>query len=268
MSVHDEIREQQKKLKGQGFKAHWDYFWEYYKIHTIVAVIAIIFVVTFIRDIASKKPYALYAMFINNQGLETQDFLQKGFVAEAGIDTNTEAVLVDTASNYLSNSIDSAAVATSEKIMALLAAKELDVMVADDQVLYHYAAQETFMDLREVFDADELKKLDEEGLLMYVDQGYIDYLASEEYSNYITTGKYDKNNKYAVMAAAYDENYEDIIPDKSQMDDPVPAGIILTDSKVLADCGAYTDKTPIAAIAINTQRTDRAKEFVEYLLRS
>ena len=32
-SVYGEIREQRKKLKGQGFKAHWDYFWEYYKIH-------------------------------------------------------------------------------------------------------------------------------------------------------------------------------------------------------------------------------------------
>ena len=267
MAVHDEIRQQQKKLKGQGFKAHWDYFWEYYKIHTIVAVIAIIFVVTFISDIANKKPYALYAMFINNQGLETQDYLQKNFAAEAGIDTNTEAVLVDTASNYLSNSIDSAAVATSEKIMALLAAKELDVMVADDQVLYHYAAQETFMDLRDVLSADELKKLDENNQIMYVDQGYIDYLASEEYSDYITTGKYDENNKYAVMAAAYDENFEDIIPDKSQMDDPIPAGIILDNSEALTACGAYTDKTPIAAIAVNTQRVDKAREFIEYLMK-
>jgi len=254
MSVHDEIRQQQKKLKGQGFKAHWDYFWEYYKIHTIVAVIIVIFLVTFIRDITNKKPYALYAMFINNQGLETQEYLQNGFINEAGIDTNTEAVLVDTASNYLSNSIDSAAVATSEKIMALLAAKELDVMVADDQVLYHYAAQETFMDLRDVLSADELKKLDENNQIMYVDQGYIDYLASEEYSDYITTGKYD-------------ENFEDIIPDKSQMDDPIPAGIILDNSEALTACGAYTDKTPTAAIAVNTQRVDKAREFIEYLMK-
>ena len=59
MAVRDEIREQRQKLKGQGFKAHCEYFWEYYKIHTIVAVVAIILLVTFIRDIANRKPYAL-----------------------------------------------------------------------------------------------------------------------------------------------------------------------------------------------------------------
>ena len=30
MSVHEEIREQQKKLKGQGVKAHLQYFWDYF----------------------------------------------------------------------------------------------------------------------------------------------------------------------------------------------------------------------------------------------
>ena len=56
MAVRDEIREQRQKLKGQGFKAHWDYFWEYYKIHTIVAVCALIFIITIVRDITGKKP--------------------------------------------------------------------------------------------------------------------------------------------------------------------------------------------------------------------
>ena len=28
MAVRDEIRQQRQKLKGQGFKAHWEYFWD------------------------------------------------------------------------------------------------------------------------------------------------------------------------------------------------------------------------------------------------
>ena len=35
-SVHDEVKEQQQKLKGKPFKEKWAYFWEYYKIQTIV----------------------------------------------------------------------------------------------------------------------------------------------------------------------------------------------------------------------------------------
>ena len=79
MSVRDEIKEQQKKLKGQGFKAHWDYFWEYYKIHTIVAIVVLIFVIITIRDVTDNKPYAVYSMFINNRGMDTQTILQDGF---------------------------------------------------------------------------------------------------------------------------------------------------------------------------------------------
>ncbi len=267
MAVRDEIKEQRKKLKGQGFKAHLEYFWEYYKIHTAVALVAIIFIVTLARDIANNKPYALYALFINNQGSTTQEYLQEGYVSYAGIDTNAEAVLVDTSSNFLSSSMDTTVVATSEKIMALLSAKELDVMVGDEQVIYHYGAQETLTDLRNVLSADKLKELEDAGLLMYVEQGYMDYLASEEYSNYLASKKYDENNKYAVMAAYYDENFEEKIPDKSEMDNPVPIAINMSGSAALTECGAYNNNVPYAAVVINSQRPDRALEFLEYLMK-
>ncbi len=42
-SVHDEVKEQQQKLKGKPFKEKWAYFWEYYKIQTLVAIAALAF---------------------------------------------------------------------------------------------------------------------------------------------------------------------------------------------------------------------------------
>ena len=265
MAVRDEIRQQRQKLKGQGFKAHWDYFWEYYKIHTIVAVVAIILVVTLIRDIANRKPYALYSLFVNNQGMETQLLLQDGFAEYAGIDTTAENVLVDTSSNYIGSSIDQTTVATSEKIMALISASELDVFVSDLGTAYHYASQETFMDLRDVFTKEELDAMSDR--LFYVDQAYADYLASEEYTDYITTGKFDESNKYAVMADKYNNTfqYDEISP--SEMDDPIPVGIKLDNSKALAEAQAYPGSTPVAAIVINTERIDRSKQFIEYLMQ-
>ena len=264
MAVRDEIREQQKKLKGQGFKAHWDYFWEYYKIHTIVVIVALFFIVTLVRDMLNKKPYALYAIFVNSQGIEIQNFLQDGFAEYAGIDTKSESVLVDTSANVITSSIDTTTVATSEKIMALIAASELDVFVSDVSVSYHYASQETFMDLRDVFDADELEALSDR--LFYVDKGYIDYLASEEYTDYITTGKFDHDNRYAVMADEYNQTFTYTLVDPDTMDDPIPVGIMLGDSKVLGECGAYPDNGAIAAVVVNSERTDNAKAFIHYLM--
>jgi hypothetical protein len=265
MAVRDEIREQRQKLKGQGFKAHWDYFWEYYKIHTIVAVIVVIFLVTFIRDIVNKKPYALYAMFVNSQGMEAQTFLQDGFAEYAGIDTNQETILVDTGSNFIGSTIDQTTVATTEKIMAMMSASELDVFVADSGCAYHYASQQTFIDLREVYSQAELDAMSDR--LFYVDQAYADYLASDYYTDYLTNGKFDHDNKYAVLADKYNNTFQYDEIDVSEMDDPIPVGIRLTDSAAIDQSQVYPDQTPVAAIVVNSERVDNAKKFIEYLLQ-
>ncbi len=265
MAVRDEIREQRQKLKGQGFKAHWDYFWEYYKIHTIVAVFALIFIITIVRDITNKKPYALEAIFINSAGLDTQTTIQDGFMEYAGIDSAKESCMVDTSANFQISNLDTTAVATSEKIFAMTSAKSLDIIVADRNSFAHFGGQGSYMDLREVFSDEELAALEDR--LFYVDEGYIEYLASSEYTEYITTGVYDKSNKYAVQAAEYNETF--VFPDipVSEMDNPIPMGIYLTDSKVIAETGTYPDEAPLAAIICNTQRLDNAIKFVEYLLQ-
>ena len=265
MSVRDEIKEQQKKLKGQGFKAHWDYFWEYYKIHTIVAIVVLIFVAITIRDVSNNKPYAMYSMFINNRGMDTQTILQDGFAEYAGINTEEYAIIVDTSSNFMSSIVDTTSVATSEKLMAMLAAHELDTLVADENTFGRYASQDTFIDLRTLYSENELESFGDK--VFYVDQGYIDYLNSDEYTTYITSGEYDKNNKYAVMAAKYEEDFTYQKVAKEDMDDPIPVGIILDNSEALKSCEAFPDEAPIVGIAVNSQRIDNAKLFIEYLMK-
>ena len=267
MAVRDEIREQQKKLKGQGFKAHLEYFWEYYKIHTIVALIVIIFIITFTRDLLNNKPYAIYSMFINAAGLETQDLIQSGYAEYAGIDMNKETILADTSAGFSLANMDNSTVATSEKIMAVMAAKELDVIVADTNTFGHYSALDTYADLREIYSAEELAAWDAQGLVFYVDQGYVDYLTSDYYSDYLTNGQYDNSNKYAVMAAQYNETFEYPMQDRSEMDAPIPVGLYLKNSTILKETGAYPELTPVAGIINNTQRPDNARNFLAYLMQ-
>lgn len=265
MSVNEEIREQQKKLKDMGFKAKMAYFWEYYKIHTVIAVAVLIFVITIVNDIANNRPYALYAMFINVEATDSQFELQNGFAEYAGIDTDKETVLVDTNANFLSSTSDSSAVATSEKAMAVISAKALDVMVADENSFAHFAGQETFMPLTGYFTEKELENLADR--IFYIDQSLIDYLMSDEYTDYILTHKYDESNKYAKMAADYQETFVFPIMDYKDMENPIPVGIILDNSEVLTKTGAYTETLPIAGVVANTQHVDEARLFIEYLMQ-
>ncbi len=265
MSVHEEIKEQQKKLKGQGFKAYWDYFWDYYKIHFIVVVCTIIFLIVLIRDITDNKPYSLYAVMLNSGASFSQDSIQDQFAEYAALDTENTTCMVDTSSTYNTDVIDEMTIATSEKIMANISASELDVLAANYNLFAYYAYQDVYMDLREVFDDSFLSAYSD--YIYYVDRGLIDYIASDDYQTFLLDGTYDENNEYAVMAAEIYKtgDYPDIATE--DMSDPVPVGFILSDSSIVKESSAYPSETAIAGIIVNTTRLDTARSFIEFLLK-
>lgn len=264
MSLHDEIREQQKKLKGQGFKAKLEYFWEYYKIHTIVIICAVALLSMLIHDIRSNKPYGFYAVMINSGASSAQEELEYGFAPYAGIDTSKYSCFIDTAESYDLQVITETTIATSQKIMANVAGGDLDVLAADSNIFTYYANQEVFADLRTVLSKEQIEKYQD--LFIYVDQSYLDYLNSEEYQTYISTGEFDKSNKYAVIADNYNKDLTFPPTDPSEMERPIPVGIKLDNSAILKETGAYSGYSSAAGVIINSSRKDLAVKFIEYLL--
>lgn len=265
MSIHEEIREQQKKLKGQGFKAHLEYFWEYYKIHTLIAVFVIVLLSFLIHDIRTNKPYGFYAVLLNSSAGSAQDILEPGFTPVSGVDTTKNSVVIDTSASLDLTVLNETTIATSQKIMANIAGGDLDILGADENMFNYYANQQVYADLRSVLSAEELSKYEDR--LIYVDQAYLDYIDSEEYQTYISLGEFDENNKYAVMADKY--NKEMVFPtiDKNDMENPVPVGVRVNDSKVLAESGAYQYVTPVVGVVVNSKRPEIAAKFIEYLLQ-
>lgn len=266
MSVHEEIREQQKKLKGKGFKAYWDYFWDYYKIHTAIALFVIVLGSMLIHDITHNKPYGFYAVLLNSQSSAAQDILEQGFTPLSGIDTDKESCVVDTSASFDMKIITETTIATSQKIMANIAGGDLDVIGADFDIFNYYSYQQVFYNLTEVLSAEDLEKYADK--IVYVDQGYLDYMGSDDYQNYISTGEFDPNNKYAVMADAYNKDLIFPTTDKAEMDNPVPMGIRVDDSKILQNAAAYPASTPVVGVVINSKHPEIAVNFIKYLLEN
>ena len=268
MSVREEIREQQKKLKGQGVKAKLEYFWEYYKIHTIVVICVAILLGTLIHDISNSKPYGFYATFLNSGSSSAQDYLEAGFTPISGVDTEKYSCFIDTSESYNLDVISETTMATSQKIMANIAGGDLDVLAADSDIFTYYSNQQIFVDLRTVLSAEQVNKYQD--LFVYVDQAYLDYLESDEYQHYVSTGEFDASNKYAVIADNYNKNMVLPSTNPSEMENPVPVGIRLDSSQALAASGAYvlTGTTPVAGIIINTSRPELAVSFLEYLIEN
>jgi hypothetical protein len=257
MNINEEKRHQWQALKGMGFKAHLEYFWDYYKIHTFVAIFAVVMLVMLVRDISSNKPYALNAMFINAASFIGSDTLEAEFAEAQGINTDEEEVYIDTTTSL---SADGAGgqmdYTTMERIYAMIAARELDVFAADPQLFEKYTQSEMFIDLREVYSEDELAAFGDK--VYYMD--YTEVLkAKEEAAKALESGE--------MVAEEEEGNYEFVRRNPSEMDQPVPVGIILADNQKLTDNECYIGVTPIAGIVASTDHPEISKAFIDFLLK-
>lgn len=229
-SVHDEIREQQKKaFATMSLKEKLSYFWDYYKIHTLVIICAVIFVFSFVRQMQENKPYAFYAVLINAlNGLDSNDtnvIWENEFLEYAGIDSETYRVCFDTSITQSSTGGSQYEMANRQKMAAMMHAGDIHVIIADTETFEDYAHVETFYDLTQIFTEEELAPYAD---LFY----YTDAAAFDE----------DTGTTLEEMEAAQRAFYTKVIDhgDPSSMKKPIPVGIRIPASEnKLADAGFY-----------------------------
>lgn len=158
-SVYDEIREQQRKLKGKPFKEKWAYFWEYYRIPTLVTVCVIAMVVSLIHTIVTQKDAALNVIPVNTYlsvDLDTEA-LAADFAAYAQIDTEEYNVVIEqTMSVDYEGLGDEYTYANIQKLAAMAASQSMDVVLADEDYIDHNLEGGLFVDLHEFFTEEEL----------------------------------------------------------------------------------------------------------------
>lgn len=292
MAVWDDIKKQHKKVRKKGFKAMASYFWDYYKVPTAVIIIIALFSFYLIRDMASNLPYGFYAMMINSTMHPDGEVIGEDFAGYAGIDTSSYNVLIDTNQTLSTSSYNTYDVSTQERIMAITAAGDLDVMIADQSVFEQYARNSYMTDLRDLMSEDELKKYD--GYIYYVDgailkaieDGTYEQASSENTADNESQGSQDDPSVAGSNSAATDETISDeeisymlgisspssivseddfVLPDPDSMEDPVPVGIILSDTAFMQSTNTYAGSVPIFGIIGNSSRTDLAIKFLEYL---
>lgn len=263
MSIREDVKEQQEKMKDKDFKSKWEYFWYYYKFHVLVAAFAIFSIISAVKNIIMTNPVYVSAVLINATPTSLEETLPDDFIAFAGIDPTKNDCIIDTNAVIDMNNIDEMTVATSQKVMANISAAELDVLSADHTNFFQYAGQNIFLDLSTVYSAEELQNMGDN--VLYVDQGYMEYIASDEYQEYLNSGTYDENNKYAVMRADADKTGTYTNLSKEEMKNPVPVGIIINNSKAYTEAGLYPGKSSVIGIISNSKRTDAAKQFIDFI---
>lgn len=257
--VRDEIREQQLKAKDMSAKGKLQYFWYYYKVHTIVGLCIIFFAVTLLHDILSAKDYAFYGIMLNSINLDSEQ-LQTSFGEYASLDLEKYECFIDTQSTLSYTSMTQYDMATAQKLIALCQTKDLDAVVFDSEVFNNYANNELFADLRTLYSDTELAKYKDQ--LYYVD--YAEILKANEEIDYENADLISSEESSALTL-------DDILSEAEShrhpenMEQPIPVGIFLDASPFAEKTGAYGQLQPIFGISVTSTRTDTAKQYLDYL---
>lgn len=269
-SVMEEIREVQKKaFATMSFKEKLAYFWDYYKIHTIVAIVVIVFVISFINSYRSNKPFAFYAVLLNAAATEenhdTSVIWADEFQSYAGIDPEAYQVYFDTTITLTDGGGSQYEMANRQKMAAMMQIGDIHAIVADTETFESYASLENFYVLTDIFSEEELAPYAD--LLYYTDAAAFD----EE------TG-----DTLEELEAAQAKVYAKVIDhsDPSAMEKPIAVGIrIPKTGNKLADAGYYTyldennytfqgyPSEVVIGIPLSVENPKLALQFLEYLLQ-
>ncbi len=169
-SMHDEIREQNAKLKGAPFREKLSYFQEYYLKTTLLVIAAVIFIGYIAHSmLTAPSDTAFAAYFFNDTGDSSNTELIDGFVEYLDLDTSAHEAYIDATMNYIPDSGDINVFMSLEKTMAVISTSELDVVVGDAETADYFAKSECLHDITTVLPDDLLTKFKDK--LYYAEVG-------------------------------------------------------------------------------------------------
>ncbi|MFN2937909.1 hypothetical protein ACKX2D_02570 [Lachnospiraceae bacterium YH-ros2226] len=243
--ISDEIREQHKKLKNAPLRKKLSYFFHYYFLWTVLIIAAAVCVILLAKAFLQRKTNAFSAVFLNsetndaNQGDTLKETLDKtwGLSSHEAIDLDFTSTLTPGGSQ------DETDMGTITKLAAAVREKSLDAMVCDAWNFNHLADQSMFSDLRKHLSKEELIHL--QGRIYYIDGAAL--------------------NKKEEITSESREDFK--LPDPTSMKDPIPVGVILSDSNYLKDNSLYQKTVPIFGFTNTGKHGDRAKDLLSILLK-
>ena len=260
-SLHGEIREQQLKTKDMSLKGKLSYFWDYYKIHTVVVLALIAMTVMFIQQYRANKDYAFYAILINaNTNMIEEDQWEEAFSEYAGIDTEEYATFLDTSFVYSTTSFSEYSLSSMEKLMVQIQTGMVDVVAAETGTFESQAQNEYYADLSTVLPKETLEK-------------YKDYLYYTDAATFTTADDSFYSEEEQPNPADFIINHHD----PSTMEQPIPVGICLPEGNKLLETGCYDhilldDATYqgyptdiVLGIPVTATRIDTILKFLEFI---
>ncbi len=158
-----EVQTERRKLKDMSFQDKLWYIWEYYKFHMGGVIIAIMLLYVVGTSIYNSTIHpGLYCAIINNYSNQELDvsLLEEDFHAYMNFGKK-EPVYVESMFITYGDNATEYSYASMAKISALVASRDLDVLIADKENIDHYASMDGLSDLKQVLPEDILQVVED-----------------------------------------------------------------------------------------------------------
>ena len=249
MAVMDEFREERAAIRHGTPKQKFLYFCTYYGWATIAVILITAFIgyLTFI--IVSKKDQVFFAAVLNSTAMESADDYSRSFLEYTGYDPKKYAAEFDNTMYMSFSSYDETSSTSSDKLTVYMAARQLDVIIAGDELYEHYANAGTFCDLTDILSEEQIEKY--KPYFYYVDVPLVAQIYQAEIN--------------------MDNTFKPELPDPTKpelMEDPVPVGIYVESSEKLTDSFYIREGDRVVlGVVSNTNRPDMAVKYIDFVFQ-
>lgn len=241
-SVAEEIKHQRAKFADLDFKHKLEYISDYYKWKIIIGIIVAIGIAVFIRDFRENmRPDYLTVEFLNSYfSLDADNPIRNDYASQYNVDLETYHLNINTDISLEKDSMDTMNIANQQKLIAMYTSQDIDVVIGTVDIMEGPANCDCYGNLDEILPKD-----------------LIDELKDRDYEFY------------------YFDPSKDEIEDDGDVT-PYFAGIYLDNCSYLnniGEFGAYPvatkpEERPIFTIAVNSQNTEHAIEFLRFLIQN
>lgn len=157
MSIREEAARERKKLKQMTWRDKLWYIWEYYKLHIaggllLVCLLGVVCNSLYHRSFTTRLSFCV----INDMAGDTSNFDRMEAGLKQALDCGKKDLIEINTGMYASygDSVSQYGYATMAKITAMVAGKDLDVMIADQATIDHYGEAQAFADLKQLLPQD------------------------------------------------------------------------------------------------------------------
>lgn len=233
-SVKEELKQERKKLRElPTLGKKLEYIWDYYKPVMVIVVLVIAAVVTVFQIIEANKVEPQLNIAMANASSEAENIvnLPEEFSEYLGITDKYQEISVDSSYQMNLDTQDSMSYTSIMKMAAVIASKELDVMVVPEDIFEYYARQGAFVDLAE-------------------------FLPEEDYEKY--------KNRISMAAEVTESEMDESGEMQETFGEEKAYGLDVTDCEKLSGC--FYDEKIVMAVMETSTYPENALKFVQYIL--